>query len=246
MKIYTQFDPQFPLLPADSELTDWQICVKNAVKEVDGRAMRYKRGPWGGSTEDIYWGGKRILRKGEGSYCVGCTYEIFLMALREFAGEPIDYDGELLETLSAKEAWEIGRAFYFAYRDTEIDGMKTEELGAMGLFKWMANRPERFGWLNPQTSFNPREIQFGDAISMQYSPDVSDGHSVLAVGLDSYGGNDVVNVYGSTTYYDKKWMKAKGVQNKHTTGNGFDYYRLDVTKNGYQRKFFVSRFAPEN
>ena len=54
MKIYTQFDSQFPLLPADSELTDWQICVKNAVKEVDGRAMRYKRGPWGGSTEDIY------------------------------------------------------------------------------------------------------------------------------------------------------------------------------------------------
>lgn len=235
-----KMDEKYPLLPHDEEISDWQWCIKKAIIDIHAKAMPYKRGTWGGSTEDIYYDKRRILRKGEGTYCVGCTSEIFFRAWKEFTG---DYLETPEGNFTGKEAWEVARAFFFAYKDEEIDGMRTDEFGAMGWFKWLANRPERFDWIETFTTHNPYEIQFGDWVSMQFAEDYSSGHATVGLGLDKYKGNDVVNVYSSTTYYDKTWMKEKGVENPYSTGNGFDYYRLNVTKNGFKRKFFVSRLV---
>ena len=53
-------DPDYPLIPHDDELNFWQLCLKDAIKQIQANAKPYQRGPHGGCTEHVYSQGARV------------------------------------------------------------------------------------------------------------------------------------------------------------------------------------------
>ena len=109
--------------------------------------------------------------------------------------------------------------------------------GAQGGFEWLVQQPG-MDWLQIEVTDDPRKVQFGDFVSMQFTRDpMAGGHAVIGLGPGKWKNRDVMHVWSSNNYYDQKWTYSKGQK----PGNGWDYYYMDKINNGFKRKFYITR-----
>ena len=224
-------DEDYPLIPDDDELNIWQLCVKAAIIDIQENAKPYQRGPHGGCTEHVYYQEKRVGYSKGYSYCCGATYEAFIKAWKDWNG-----DEKADNNMSAAQAWEM-RAHFFAYMDKDKHGNYIYWKGAQGGFEWLVQQPG-MDWLQIEVTDDPRKVQFGDFVSMQFTRDpMAGGHAVIGLGPGKWKDRDVMHVWSSNNYYDQKWTYSKGQK----PGNGWDYYYMDKVNNGFKRKFYITR-----
>ena len=128
-------------------------------------------------------------------------------------------------------------AHFFAYMDKDAHGNYIYWKGAQGGFEWLVKQPD-MDWLDVIITDDPREVQFGDFVSMQFTRDpMAGGHAVIGLGPGRWKNRDVMHVWSSNNYYDQKWPYSKGQK----IGNGWDYYYMDKVSNGFKRKFYITR-----
>ena len=227
-----KMDENYPLIPADDELNSWQLCMKDAIIQIQANAKPYERGGHGGCTEHVYYQDKRVGYSKGYSYCCGATYEAFIKAWKDwYSDEKAD------DNMTAAQAWEM-RAHFFVYGDKDEYGSYKYWMGSAGGIEWLAQQPGLNEWLEIQVTEDPREIQFGDFVQMQFTRDpMGAGHSVIGLGPGKWKNRDVMHVWSSNNYYDQKWTHSKGQE----IGNGWDYYYMDKVTNGYKRQYYIAR-----
>tara|TARA_R100000152_G_C6691320_1_gene122860 strand:+ start:95 stop:793 length:699 start_codon:yes stop_codon:yes gene_type:complete len=224
----------YPLLPPDEELDSWQLCMKDAIIQIQGNAKPYQRGSHSGCTEHIYYQGSRVGYSKGYSYCCGATYEAFIKAWIAWNGEEKESDNITIE--QAKEM----RAHFFVYNDKDQYGNFKYSRGAAGGIEWLAQQPGLNQWLQVETTEDPKEVRFGDFIQMQFVRDpMSSGHSVIGLGTGTKpaNGSDIVLCWSSNNYYDTSWEYSR----KQPIGNGWDYYFMNKVRDGFKRKFHIAR-----
>jgi len=229
-----KMDDKYPLIPADEELSEWQLAMKKAIIETQASAKPYERGSHSGVTEHLYYQGSRVGYAKGFSYCCGATYEAFIKAWKYWADEEED------ENMSVEQVKEM-RAYFFVYNDKDEYGNFKYALGAPGGLLWLAKQPG-LEWLDVEYLDDPSQVQFGDFVQMQFTRDpMGSGHSVVGLGTGEWKGNDIINVWSSNNYYDQSWPHSKG----QPIGNGWDYYRQHAVRDGWQRKFHIGRIKGE-
>tara|TARA_R100000664_G_scaffold9506_1_gene15925 strand:- start:1836 stop:2534 length:699 start_codon:yes stop_codon:yes gene_type:complete len=231
-----KMDQDFPLMPDDDELSTWQLCMKAAIIDIQEHAKPYQRGAHGGCTEHVYYQGARVGYSKGYSYCCGATYEAFIKAWKDWNGDDKEDDN-----MTAAQAWEM-RAHFFAYMDKDEYGNYKYWRGMQGGIEWLSQQPGIKDWLKVEILDDPRQIKFGDFVSMQFTRDpMAGGHAVIALGTGKWKGKDVMHCWSSNNYYDQKWPYSKGQK----PGNGWDYYYLDKIRDGFKRKFYISRIIED-
>ena len=226
-----------PLLPSDDELTPWQQCVKNAIIGVHSRWAPYKLDGGGGATRTVYWKGpndsrRAVILKAKNpvhTYCNGVTNEIFFDAWTQWLA---DYPES---SFGIKEAKEL-RA-YFVVWDKEHPG------SAAGLL-WLADQEPCYEFLEvTDWTDDILNAPFGTFVQMQFSRrGPEDGHSVVLLGSGKYRGEDVVYVYSSNNFYDKKWKYSKDQE----PGPGWDFYFMNRVRDGFKRIFHAASIDNED
>lgn len=218
-----------PLLPEDSELTPWQLCVKNAIIEVHSRWAPYA---WtsghGGVTQDLYFKDSRLLKsrrgdQGPASFCCGATFEVFCTAWKNWMQNKEQQD------LSVSQMREL-IAYFFVYK---TDDLRYAYGAKDGLGEYLYNELE---WIDCEVYSDPEEAPFGSFIQFQFTRDPLDGgHSAILLGTGKYKNRKIVHVWSSNNYYDKKWEYSK----HQKPGHGFDFYYINSVRDGFQREFHI-------
>ena len=227
-----KMDEDYPLIPHDDELSTWQLCMKDAIIQTQANAKPYQRGSHAGTTEHLYYQEKRVAYSKGYSYCCGATYEAFIKAWLNWNSDEVADDN-----MTKEQAMEM-RAHFFVYGDKDEYGNYKYWKGAAGGIEWLAQQPGLKDWLQVEYTEDPREIQFGDFVQMQFTRDpMGAGHSVIGLGPGQWKNRDVIHVWSSNNYYDQNWPYSKG----QPIGNGWDYYYMDKVTNGYKRQYYIAR-----
>ncbi len=224
------------LLPDDSELDEWQVCVKKAIIYLQKNGLYYNW-PKGsdsnrhaGCIADRFHKNVRIMQAGHppGSYCCGATMEAFMLAWKKYMTGFEDDD------ISANQMFELYRYFFvFSSDDGKFDQ------GAKGGLLWLADEVD---WLTVKASENPNVFPFGTFLQMQFGPQADDGHSVIVIGQGMKKGRGCLIVWSANYGYrhiiekvGDSYLVKDGPESP--SGHGFDYYFKRRKKNGFQRKF---------
>jgi hypothetical protein len=224
------------LFPNDTELNDWQKCVKDAIIEVHSRWAPYA---WtaghGGVSQDLYFRDKRLLntrpesKGGPASYCCGATFEVFATAWKKWYSE---LEGK--ENLSWSQMNEI-RKYFFCIKTED----RTYDYGAQdGIGEYLY---DELDWINTETYEDPEVVPFGTFVQFQFRRDPQDsGHSAIVLGTGKVKNKKAVLVWSSNNYYDTSWEHSKGQK----PGHGFDYYYLNKVVDGFKREFHMATIIP--
>ena len=220
-----------PLLPPDDELTFWQQCVKKAIIGVMSRWAPYKLDGGGGATRTVYWKGPNDKKKAAiltaknpvRTYCNGTCQEVFIEA---FLAWMEGYEDQLPSIKQMKEM-----RSYFGVWDKDHPG------SAQGLI-WLADQPPCDEYLEvTDWTDDIMSAPFATFVQMQFSRrGTKDGHSVILLSSGKYKGKDTVFVFSSNNFYDKYWEYSRNQK----PGPGFDFYRVNVTRDGFQRIFHAA------
>ena len=204
------------LLPDDRSLSSWQVQVKKALLAVQEKKAPYdnyqgsKSGKiHSGSTEDIYFGGERIMRAliPAESYCCGATLEVFIRAWKDYSLPSNKVDSALMKEMYS---------WFFLFDESKKTGCQ----GGLQLLQEVAS---------VQISNEPLDFPFGAFVQICFdSNNWGSGHSCIFLGWGEkkkYPGKKYMIVWSSNRGYeyliDEDYIIRDG---KRTSGHGVDYF----------------------
>lgn len=228
------------LFPQLEEMTDWQQCVFEAIKEIQGNWAPYKWGGGSGCTKSRKFRRHVVMRAARPptSYCCGAQFEAFLLAWRNWIG----YSYQTPDDITLPQMKKLyAYSFLFSGLPNAEKGLAAPE-ALPSIISWQPWLAEEEGVSVEQVE--PLQARFGDFCQIQNGPGLSSGHSVIVLGQGEWKKKNVLHVWSSNLNYDQEWPYSKGQED----GHGVDYYYMDRRirqKDGslWTRKFHIVRFA---